>query len=699
MSGPHARDWHRWGPLLLVAAATVFLLAGLLFGANPDDEELRSAMLATWLHARALAGGVYPYWTSALGFGLPHPLVPAFTLDPVLPLFALLPPDRATTILYGVHAVVGVAGCWLLTRAAGAHRWAAALAAATWALASPSQNYVITDFWPAEFVGWSIAPWLLLTAMRLLEATSRRAAWRAGVAHGLVAGLMVANGHPGHVPVFFAALAAMYLATPARTWRVRGPLLAALAVGAAVAAPTLVHVITEYLRFPPLPRENYGDTMTWADLWDLFARPFPVGSLDAMMLHVRERTARVPFYGGPMAVLTLACLAGLGRRAEHRGLVVACVACAVLVNMPGLRTFEWLSATFLFRDPLILTGIVLGAVAWQRVASMRPRLAVALAVAQLAIMALATWPFVEYALKPSTREGAPVRLQLAETPLVQALHRHAATDSRRWYIAARLDALVNDKQMRRDGIGRNSLAFHGIPVANGLFKGVSVDPIHASRALPYGRVEGSETAAAQPELLDVLGIRFVLALADEPVAPTLRQVGQVPSTHGTVRILVNDTAWPDAVFVDPAVRTMTLPGGGCDGEALFCKDVASLAAARQVTDPVRTTREAAGLTIRVLPTAAERLLLVTEMFRPGWEADAAGHRARVEPLAGALVGVAVPPGVDRVTLTFRPPLRVWAVRMSSVTLVLALGFVLAGGRRPRRPSRSGADPALMPRNP
>src|SRR5262245_15735365 len=148
--------------VLLPSAAVLFLLTGAIVGATYDDEEYRGAVLSLVLHARAILDGVYPYWTSALGFGLPHPLHPGLIFHPLMPLFGIAEPDTAARLLYAAHAALGAAGSWWLVREAGAGRWAAALASATWTLSAPSLNYVLTDFWPVEFAVWSLAPFLFL---------------------------------------------------------------------------------------------------------------------------------------------------------------------------------------------------------------------------------------------------------------------------------------------------------------------------------------------------------------------------------------------------------------------------------------------------------------------------------------------------------------------------------------------------------
>ena len=60
----------RAAPLALLVASAAFLLSGPLIGATHDEEEFRNTLLTSVLHARALADGVLPYWTSALGFGM-----------------------------------------------------------------------------------------------------------------------------------------------------------------------------------------------------------------------------------------------------------------------------------------------------------------------------------------------------------------------------------------------------------------------------------------------------------------------------------------------------------------------------------------------------------------------------------------------------------------------------------------------------
>ncbi len=155
-------------PFVAPVAATLFLLSGPVLGATTDDEEYRNAIASLVLHARAVLDGEYPFWTSALGFGLPHPLHPTFFFHPLMPFFGLWPVGAAVRVLYALHGVIGAAGAWLLVRRLAPSPWIAGLGSTTWVLATPALSYSQTDFWPSNFIGWSLAPFLLLWGLRVL---------------------------------------------------------------------------------------------------------------------------------------------------------------------------------------------------------------------------------------------------------------------------------------------------------------------------------------------------------------------------------------------------------------------------------------------------------------------------------------------------------------------------------------------------
>ena len=555
-------------------AAVLFLLSGPVMGAVPDYEEYRNTVLSMTLQGRAILDGSYVFWTSALGFGVPQPLHPAILLHPLLPVFGLLTPDTAVRLYYAVQAAVGAMGCWWLVRRLHVGPWIAGLAVSTWALSTPAQNYALTDLWPAEFTTWSLAPYLLLGAWLMLESTKKGQPWLEAMGFGLVAGLIVVNGHAGYVPVFFVGLGLVGIASPRRVLRILPALMLATLIGTAIAAPTLVHVLVELERFPPLPRLTAEETYGAPQLLDMVLRPLPLGVFSESIPPIGERGTRIPYFGGPMLLLVLAYITTAVRTRPYRhGLVVAFLVSFGLMTGGEFSRAGVLSAAFLFRDPMILFGIVLGSLALQALSTRRRNLATAIGVLQLAVLVPAAWPFVAGAWHPDVEDG----LFAGETAV--ALQEWTGQVQGRWYLAPEVDELIRRGFLDADGLWPDSWAYYDLPIVNGTFRGISADPIYTSGSLPVGRIRGHRASVTSSTTLDVLGIGGVLATASEPVAATLDEIAQFPTrTAGTLRLLRNAGAWPGAAFVDERVRTLNLaPLPGCQEGGLLCSDFSPVA--------------------------------------------------------------------------------------------------------------------------
>ena len=193
------RSWlRRLAPGLAPAIAILYLVSAPIVGAALDEENYRNTVLSSLLHAQALTEGRYAMWTSALAFGVPLPLHPALLLHPLAPLLGIVKPEEFVRIFYAFHAVLGAVGCWWLVRHLGVGAALAGVAAATWALSTPALQYAVTDFWLSYFLGWSLFPFLVVLALRVLEARDARPPWPDAIGLGCVAGIMLANGHAAH---------------------------------------------------------------------------------------------------------------------------------------------------------------------------------------------------------------------------------------------------------------------------------------------------------------------------------------------------------------------------------------------------------------------------------------------------------------------------------------------------------------------
>jgi uncharacterized membrane protein YfhO len=66
------------------------------------------------------------------------------------------------------------------------------------------------------------------------------------------------------------------------------------------------------------------------------------------------------------------------------------------------------------------------------------------------------------------------------------------------------------------------------------------------------------------------------------------------------------------------------------------------------------------------------LLVLSEVFYPGWYATVNGNEARIHEVDGALRGIVIPPGESRIVLKYAP----WSVIVGGFLTVLAFAAVL-----------------------
>ncbi|MGE3274335.1 MAG: hypothetical protein AB7O67_04430 [Vicinamibacterales bacterium] len=688
---PPVRTRQRLVAGLIVVAAAVFLAAGFVWGSTPDEEEYRFSILTTLLHARAMADAAWPYWTSELGLGMPHPLGQNFVWHPLMPLLTVLRPDRWVVLLLVTHTIVGAAGVMWLGRVIGLGPAPSAVATATFLLASTTQNFVLTDFWPSGLVGWTLMPWIVGLILRLVGAPDDRARRLLACGLGLVAGLAIDNGHPGYMTVYGApvvACVAVHWRRLLRDWRWWA---LATIIMLAVAGPTILQVGTEVGRFAPgLPRANYDDPLRWAGLWDLFVRPLPLGIDGGWRDAILRRGARVAFFGPPFALLAVgAVVSGLAVRRRRLDIGAAFVVSFVLLCTPGLSALKIFPATSLFRDPMILFGLLLAALVVDHLLRRGRRgLASALVVLQLAALAAAAWPFLAVTLDPQRRQ--PWRLFVEPGPAVRWLVANTDAGVGRIYYSVQVDRLVDSGDFIDQGLWRNTPAYHGLRVVSGVFKGVSTAPVSPDASLPYGRIESVAPLQQSAPSLRVLGLRYVVAFRDEPVAQVLEPVSSLTTPRGDLVLYrVPEAA---AALVVPASVPVGEPPllADCPTRGLLCRDFTALDAARLPGAHARTERAHGTITVRLEPQDSATVVVIGEMYRDGWRAAASGTELPVRGVAGGLIGVEVPPGIAHLQLDYAPAGRRVATAVAGAVLAMTL-FVLAGSWiRPRRREEDAA---------
>lgn len=671
---------------LACGVAALFSMT-FLVGSTPDEEEFRFSILSAWLHVDALRHGRLEFWTATLGLGVPQPFTPTLLLHPLLPLLAVVSPVTWVRVLLLAHTLLGAAGMWQLSRRLGATALTSAVCAATFLLATPAQNYVLTDFWLSQYIVWTSAPWLLLLAWRLLEAEGRALPiW--SVTSGLCAGLVIANANPGHL-VVYATVVAVVVGVHWRAVVARGRWIALAALtAAAIAGPTIAQLAHERPLFAPdLPSWNLPAPLPWSAGWNaLFG---PLGPTNP-----RLPFTRTLFFGGPFAVLCVIGCIRLARR--HADLAFVVAICTVLLFMP-LLPLTFGSARFHFRDPLTLAAIPLAGLTLERLLAVRrwkPLVGVVL-IAQLAVMCASAWPAMSRTWIPDARRAEWFRSGAGETEPVEIL-RNLARPTGRIVLSPALDDQIYEDVRLQKGLGVNALAYRGLPVVNGWFKGVSTGTVWPDERWFYGRIRAPQQLLESAAALDVLGIRYVLAYPDDTVAEHLRKRGVIPQSDGTRLVLYeNGNPWPDAFVLDSQAERFSparLPG--CANDRLLCADLAPLAK-RRSTERLLIRQRDGRIDVRLFPADEPRLLVISQMFRRDWVASAAGGRLTTVPVLGGLIGVRVPPGISSVQLRYRPVMVMLATALAWSTLIAGFAALIVLRRTAgRRASASGlAEPS------
>ena len=660
------------------AFSTAFII-----GSTPDEEEFRFAVLSTWLHVDALRHGRLEFWTAMLGLGLPQPFTPNFLLHPLLPLLAVVSPVTWTRVLLLAHTLLGAAGMWQLTRHLRVTPLTSAVCVSTFLLATPGQNYVLTDFWLSHYIVWTSVPWLLLLAWRVLEADGRALrVW--SVACGLCVGLVVASANPGHLIVYATVAVAVVVAH----WRrvmARGRWIAlAILIAAAIASPTLAQLAHERPMFDSgLESWILPEPLSWSAAWNVFFSPFGPTNL-------RLPFTRTLFFGGPFAVL---CLIGCVRFARrHADLALVVAACTVLL-FTSLLPLSFVSARFHYRDPLILATIPLAGLSFERLLAARRwrPIAVLVLITQLGVLCASAWPAMARTWTGDARRAEWARAGTGDTELVETLLRLARPAGRMVFSPAVDDEIYEGSNLQ-ESLGVNALAYRGLSVVNGWFKGVSAGTVWPDERWFYARVSAPQQLLESAAGLDVLGIRYVLTNADETVAEDLRRRGVVPKRDGTHFVLYeNSNPWPDAFVLDGAAEHIPparLPG--CSNDRVLCTDLAPLAA-RRSTDGLLIRHRNGRLDVRLFPADEPRLLVISQMFRLDWAASADGSSLTTVPAFGGLIGVRIPPGISSVQLRYRPVMLMLATVLAWCTLIAGFAALIVLRRTGRRSAPGSAE--------
>jgi hypothetical protein len=230
------------------------------------------------------------------------------------------------------------------------------------------------------------------------------------------------------------------------------------------------------------------------------------------------------------------------------------------------------------------------------------------------------------------------------------------------------------------GLFPGSLIRSGVPIVNHpLLKGVATDDLYPSRAIPYGQIQPSPILVETEARLSWLGIRYVVAIGGERIAPGLKlrfsETVDFGGDSKEVRILENPS-YRSAIALDPAASEIAVPiDPRCGHDRALCSDFMKLASfVRESFPEVTVAAEQNRIEIRLAsPAPSDTLLWLPHYHRPEWKDPR--HSRSVFRLGGAFTGVVIREGETQVNLVYAPGARAWSQRLTQAFLALVCLFV------------------------
>ena len=656
--------------LLLLGFGSILLVPTWLV-LPPDDENLSKEILSTVFQSREIFSGHYPFWDPWVAFGTPQPPTQTLIFHPFVVLVELLPLGVAIGAFYQLQIWIGILSVWAVARHFGIRRPIAGLCVLTYALCSMTIIY-LTNFWPVNLVDWTLAPLLLLLLLKLLDAGNRSARATYAIGIGLCAGFMILDGHAASLVEYGLPFLA-FLAGRFRGVRRLWPWLAASLTVAVVAAASQVYGIALESSRAVTGRNN--QQLVSMNFWRLIMYPISSPFHDG-------NSVRALAIGGPFFLLTAL---GLAYPLRHRyvnglraGVVVSFVFWFVPVRWTAVRGGNFFSAAPFTIFAIFLAGLTLQAL-WKRFPGWRLALATA-ALLQVVVLFAGYYPFYRDGVSEAATylRGSPssrsLKQALKNQPIYAFFERQPGISRTRVYLAPGADARLFRKTTDYKFEG---WPLHDLRLVNGLFKGVDMHEIAPAHVYLRGEIRGDARVSRSALTLDALNIGYVLASPADRVAPSLTRITtfHLERPRATIIAYRNPGAWPDTVVLEPRAKQIGLlpRRKGCSTPGLLCADFASVAGLRLPAGVRRQDWVGTDLSVKLARVARPRVLMISQLYRPGWEARLSnGRTVSGYRLFGGFTGFDLPPNVDAARISYQPTIRIALTSLTWATVLLGL---------------------------
>jgi hypothetical protein len=645
---------------LLFAAWLFFALPFVAVG--PDDvEDFYTGVVSTKMVVDSVAEGAWPFWNMDSALGVPQPFRFHFITHPFSPLCRV---TDCGTVLRAAAAVQALIGAWfvmLLVRRLTSEESIALVAGLTFVFCSSIIQPTYLDDWSTAALPEASLPILIYAAYALLSTDRPRDALKWSVVLGGVAGFTLSMFFPF---VVLAAAAIFLLVQPRLTLSRWHWLSLAAVVGVLICAAHVYHLAEQYRLTPiGIGRNIHEEPTLFTYLSSALVAPLPKPGI--------ETSWRTIFFGGPFTIAAaIGCFSLKG--ASYRPFKLALLAGVVLLWIPESWLFNLTTHRWGYRSGINLFGIVLGsgAITQLRRSPRRAAFANGVMVLQLVALGAAFWPhwmaMTKAWIDPVLRARSErVRPNDGITAAVAALHHDKPG---RVAFAPNAYDLTRRFMLTREGLAPNQLQDAGVPSLYAEAHGITLDPIAPMQYAFIGISPPARTTVTNPSTLNVLGVRYVLAMPDDAISDRLHLV----RTVGGVRIFENPDLWPEAFFVKEFPRTPLPRLGACGHDRFLCVDFDRAGIEREA-DPIMIARHRDGMTLTFAPSNRPRHILITQWYQPYWRVKAGP--ARLVRAAEQLVGVDIPAGEQRVTIEYLPLLRATLFLVGITTELVALVLI------------------------
>jgi hypothetical protein len=210
----------------------------------------------------------------------------------------------------------------------------------------------------------------------------------------------------------------------------------------------------------------------------------------------------------------------------------------------------------------------------------------------------------------------------------------------------------------------------------------------------FGSYHGTQHVDASP-IIDLLNVKYVFGRPGEALpSPQFTQV-----SGGGAPVFLNHHALPRAFLVDGftvasgnAARRLLRDRGVDPRRVAVLEDTLPADAAPEAAAASAPPGEIGHVEVRhyrpdhvEMTTAApgRRLLVLTDLFYPGWIAEVDGQPVPIRLANFAFRAVTVPAGTHTVRFVYRPRSVYWGAAVSTVALLVLVGLTRMGRDQPR----------------